>query len=87
MLLTVQPLELGGVQSGDGVGHAGRFADAARVDGSHSEVVGVSLEQAGDGVFTDLNGVVVALGPVLCPHLTSGKRQRVMQQVSVGTRE
>ena len=78
MFLTVQPLKVGGVESGDGFGHARRLADAASVDGSDSEVVGVSLEQAGHGVFTDLNGVVVALGPVLCPHLTSGKEEDVV---------
>lgn len=72
MVRTVQPLKLGGVQGGDGVRHAARLADAAGVDGTGSEVVGVSLEQAGHRVFADLNGVVVALGPVICAHLTSG---------------
>lgn len=43
------------------------------VDGSDSEVVGVSFEQSGHWVFTDLNGVIVALGPIVSSNLTSTK--------------
>lgn len=85
----MQPLKLGGVQGGDGIGHAARLADAAGVDGSGSEVVGVSLEQAGHRVFTDLDGVVVALGPVICAHLTpgvAGESRRKEREVGMGGR-
>lgn len=68
-------LKLGGVQGSDGVRHARSFADSMRVDGSHSEVVGVSFEQAGHWVFTDLNGVIVALGPVLSSDFTPIARE------------
>lgn len=77
MIIAVQPtvklLKLSGVQRSDGVRHARSFADSMRVDCSHSEVVGVSFEQPGHWIFADLNGVVIALDPVLCSNLTSVK--------------
>lgn len=48
-----------------------------RVDRSHSEVVGVSFEQAGHWVFTDLNGVIVALGPVLSSNFAPVTREEM----------
>lgn len=47
-----------------------------RVDRPHSEVVGVSFEQAGHRVFTDLNGVIVALGPVLSSNFAPTAREQ-----------
>lgn len=69
----MKPLKLSGVQGSDGVRHAWSFADSMGVDRSHSKVVGVSFEQPGHWVFTDLNGVIVALGPVLSSNLTPMK--------------
>lgn len=69
----MQPLKLGGVQRGDGLRHAAGFADSFRVDGSDSEVVRVPLKQPGHGVFADLYGVIIALGPVFSSNLTSTK--------------
>lgn len=66
-------LKLSGVQGSDGVRHARSFADSMGVDRSHSKVVGVSFEKPGHWVFTDLNGVIVALGPVLSSNLTPMK--------------
>lgn len=68
---TMKPLKLSGVQGSDGIRHARGFADSMRVDSSDSEVVGVSFKQPRHGVFTDLNGVVIALGPVFSANLTS----------------
>lgn len=70
---TMKFLELGGVQGGDGVRHAGSFADSVRVHGPHSKVVGVSFKQPGHWVFTNLNGVIIALDPVVSSDLTSVK--------------
>lgn len=67
----MHPLELSGVQRGDGKGHARCFADSARVDGSDSEVVGVALKQPRHRVFTNLYGVIIALSPVFSSNLTS----------------
>lgn len=81
---TMKLLELSGVQGGDGVRHAGSFADSVRVHGPHSKVVGVSFEQPGHWVFTDLNGVIVALDPVVSSDLTSVKnlhRKRAERKV------
>lgn len=68
---TMKPLKLSGVQGSDRLRLARWFADSMRVDSSDSEVVGVSFKQASDWVFTDLNGVVIALGPVFSANLTS----------------
>lgn len=65
--------KLAGIQCSDGVRHAGSLADPVGVDCSDSEVVRVTFEQPGHGVFTDLNGVIVALAPVVSSHLTSTK--------------
>lgn len=65
--------KLAGIQGSDGVRHAGRLADPVGVDCSDSEVVGVSFEEPGHGVFTDLNGVIIALAPVVSSNLTSTK--------------
>lgn len=67
----MEPLKLSGVECSDGIRHAGRFADSVGVDSSDSEVVGVSLKQPRHRVFTDLYRVIIALGPVFCPDLTS----------------
>lgn len=68
---TVELLKLSGVQRGDGIRHAAWFADSVRVDCSDSEVVGVSFEQPRHWVFTNFNGVIIALGPVFSSNLTS----------------
>lgn len=65
--------KLGGIQCSDGVRHAGWFADSMGVDGSDSEAVGVSFKQPRHGVFADLNGVIVALAPIVSSNLTSTK--------------
>lgn len=70
---TVELPKLAGIQCSDGVRHAGRLADPVGVDCSDSEVVGVSFKQPGHGEFTDLNGVIVALAPVVSSNLTSTK--------------
>lgn len=67
----MQPFKFGGVQSSDGIGHARWFADAVGIYGSDSEVVGVPFKQPRHWVFTDFNGVIIALSPVLCSNLTS----------------
>lgn len=71
---TVEPLKLSGIQCSDGVRHAGWFADSAGVDSSNSEVVRVSFKQPRHWVFTDLYGVIIALGPVFSTNLTSKKK-------------
>lgn len=71
---TVEPLELSRVECSDWIRHARCFADSVGVDGSDSEVVGVSFKQSGHGVFTDLYGVIVALSPVFCSDLTSNNK-------------
>lgn len=71
--LTMKPLKLSGIQSSDGIGHAGRLTDSMGVDSSDSEVVGVSLKQPRHWVFTNLYRVIIALGPIFCPNLTSEK--------------
>lgn len=70
---TVKLLKLSGVQGSDGIWHTWSFADSVGVDGSHSKVVGVSFEEPRHWVFTDLNGVVVALGPVLSSNFAPMK--------------
>lgn len=72
---TVEVLKLSGVQSGNRIRHARRFADSVRVDGSDSEVVGVSLKQPRHWVFTNLYGVVIALSPVFSSNLASTKQK------------
>lgn len=67
----MEPLKLSGVQGRDGVRHARWFADSAGIDSSDSKVVGVPFKQPGHWVFTDLYGVVVALGPVFSANLAS----------------
>ena len=71
--LTMKPPKLGRIQCSDGIGHAGWFADSMGVDSPDSEVVGVSFKQSRHWVFTDLYGVIVALGPVVSSNLTSRK--------------
>lgn len=78
--------KLGGIQRSYGVGHSGWFADSMWVDSSDSEVVGVSFEQPGHGVFTDLNGVIVALDPVVGSNLTSTKSGAKQKQVNLDWR-
>lgn len=70
---TVEPLKLSGVQCSDRIRHAGCFADSVGVDCSDSEVVGVSFKQPRHRVFTNLYGVIIALGPVFSSNLTSTK--------------
>lgn len=74
--------ELAGIQGRDGVRHAGGLADPVGVDRSHPEVVGVALEQPRHGVFTDLDGVVVALAPVVGSNLTPAEGGFREDQVS-----
>lgn len=69
----MEPLKLSGVQCGDGFRHAGWFANSLGVDSADSEVVGVCFKEPGHWVFTDLNGVIVALSPVFSTNLTSTK--------------
>lgn len=68
---TMKPFKLSGVQSSDGIRHAGGFTDSTGVDSSNSEVERVALKQPTHRVFTDLDGVIIALGPVFCANLTS----------------
>lgn len=70
---TMELLKLSGVQCSDGVRYAGWFADSVWVDCPDSEVVGVCLEQPRHWVFTNLYGVIIALGPVVSSNLTSTK--------------
>lgn len=70
---TMESLKLSGIQSSDGIRHARSFADSMRVDCSDSEVIGVSFKQSGNWVFTNLNGVIIALGPVFSSNFTSAK--------------
>lgn len=72
----MKPLKLSGIQSSNWVRYAGWFANTMRVNCSDSEVVRVTLKQPGHWVFTDLNGMVVALRPVLCSDLTSRKIEK-----------
>lgn len=53
------------------------------VDGSDSEAVGVSFEQPGHGVFTDFDGVIVALGPAVSSNLTSTKGEAKQKQMNL----
>lgn len=75
--------KLAGIQCSDGVRHAGRLADPMGIDCSDSEVVGVSFEQPRHRVFTDLNGVIVALAPVVSSNLTSTKGGFRQKQLNV----
>lgn len=72
---TMEPLKLSGVQCSDRIRHAGWFADSMGVDSSDSEVVGVAFKQSRHWVFTDLNGVIIALGPVFSSNLTSVQKK------------
>lgn len=77
---TMELLKLSGVQCSDRIRHAGCFANSVRVDCSDSEVEGVSFEQPGHWVFTNLYGVIIALGPVFSSNLTSTKLRQKRQQ-------
>lgn len=70
-IFTMKSLELSRIHCSDRFGHSGRSADATRINSTHAEVIGVTLEQAGHGVFTDLNGRLITLYPVVCSDLTS----------------
>lgn len=72
----MKSLKLSRIHCSNGFGHSGRSADATRVNSTYAEVIGVTLEQAGHRVFTDLNGRVVTLYPVLRSDLTSVKEFR-----------
>lgn len=76
----MQPLKLSGIQCSDRIRHAGWFADSVGVDSSDSEVVRVALKQARNWVFTDLYGVIIALGPVFSTNLTPKKIKEVKRR-------
>lgn len=80
---TVESLKLSGVQCGDRIRHARRFADSVGVNSSDSEVVRVAFKQPRHWIFTDLYGVIVTLAPVVSSNLTSkkGKAESVEQSL------
>lgn len=64
-------LALSSVEGRHSIGSPGRSADSGAVDGSDTEVVGVSQGQTMNRVFADVDGSVVALDPLSGANFTS----------------
>lgn len=68
-------LALSSVEGRHSIGSPGRSADSGAVDGSDTEVVGVSQSQTMNRVFADVDRSVVALYPLSGANFTSDEHK------------
>lgn len=64
-------LARGSVEGRHSIGPPGRSADSGAVDGSDTEVVGVSQSQTMNRIFADIDRSVVALDPISGANFSS----------------